>query len=465
MQEFKELINYDKALEQTMLGVCLLDNTAFARMRGILAPECFYFDSHKLVFQAFTEMWEMNLPVDLLTATQYLAQQKKIVEIDDASTPYYLMKLTNYDPRLVGVNLEHYALIARQLYVGRELINIQNSPPTKGDVLERLSEMRDKLQKLSTITVVNDWKDMGDVVLKLYQHMDRVKDKEIIGIPSGFRKLDLITGGWIPGDLIVLAARPSVGKSAMLGALAVHAAEQGYKVGIKSLEMTDIQIGARMGSSLSDVPFFKIFRNLIQEEKEREHLYAHLVNLANLTIKISDSSSATMNDIRASVAQLIYKWGIGILFIDYLQLVESDASGNRNYNREQEVSKMSRGFKLMAKEFNIPIILLAQLNRESEKTANKKPMLHHLRESGSIEQDADLVLFLHRDFKSGILTNENGSSTEHEADIIIAKGRNIELDEVKIGWDGSRMKFYDLEQRKLAQPQNGLFKPGTPNYF
>jgi len=448
--EFKELIHYDKNMECAILGACLIEKTAYGRVRGLLGKECFYYTSNEIVYSVLSEMWENNYPIDLLTVTQYIVRNKGINELSKSNVAYYLTKLTN--DVVSTAHLEYHALLVRQLYAERELVKIKNSPDnTSGDVLGRAEKMRDELYKISQIKVVNDWHDMIDVVLKLHKHMDEVKGKDIIGVPTGFTKFDLITGGLVKSDMIVLAARPSVGKSAFLGAISVNAATKGYKVGIISLEMSEIQIGARMGSLISDIDFYRIFRNSFNEEMEREILYTHLETLSNLPIKISDKTKVNINDIRAKVGQLVSKDQIDILFVDYLQLLDSE-EGNKNYNREQEVSKMSRGFKLMAKEFNIPVVVLAQLNRESEKAANKKPQLHHLRESGAIEQDADLVVFLHRDFKAGIETDKDGNSTEFQADLIIAKGRNIETPEIKIGFDPPKMKFYDLDGvRKIEQ--------------
>jgi replicative DNA helicase len=252
--------------------------------------------------------------------------------------------------------------------------------------------------------------------------------------------------------MVILAARPSVGKSALLGAICMYAAKQGKKVGIISLEMSNTELGARFAALETNVEYHKIFRNKMKEDRERDMVYNKLNELAHYPIKISDKTNVNVNDIRAKVAQLKSREGIDILFIDYLQLMETEEK--KTYNREQEVAKMSRGLKLLAKEFEIPIIVLAQLNRESEKLTNKKPQLHHLRESGSIEQDADTVIFLHRDFKSGILHNEHGQSTEFEADLIIAKCRNGELREIKIGFDPPKMRFFDPYYEQMNNNDN-----------
>lgn len=443
--DFKEFIHYDKEMESAILGAFLIEKQCYGNVRGIINRDCFYMDANKIVFDAISEMWEENFPIDTLTVTQRIVRNKNISELNGSTVPYYICRLTN--PVVSTANVEAHCFLIRQLYAERELLKIKyGSFDSNEDILTRTEKMRDELFKLTQIKIANDWCGMDEVVLKLHEHMDEVQGKDIIGVPTGFYQFDVITGGLCKSDMIVIAARPSVGKSAFLGKIAVHAANVGYKVAIISLEMSDIQLGARMGSLVSNMDFHKIFRNKISDEKERGMLYAYLETLANLPIKISEKTNVNVNDIRAKVGQLISKGQCDIVFIDYLQLVDSD-EGNRNYNREQEVAKMSRGIKLMAKEYNIPVVVLAQLNRESEKTASKKPQLHNLRESGAIEQDADLVIFLHRDFQSGILVNENGMTTEFEADLIVAKGRNIEKPDIKIGFDPPKMRFYDLNNK------------------
>jgi len=452
--QFQEFIHYDKQMENAVLGACLIELTAYGRIRGLLVKDCFYQDANNVVYGVINEMWEKNYPIDIFTVTQYIVRNKGINELNGSNVPYYVTQLTN--AVVSTANLEYHSLLIRQLYAERQLFKIKYAKNASNDVLENIESIRDELFKLTQIKVVDDWADIIDVILKLHKHMDEVKGKDIIGIPTGFNHFDTVTGGLCKSDMIVIAARPSVGKSAFLGCIAVHAAQKGYKVGIISLEMSDVQLGARMGSLVSDVEFYKIFRNKMADDNERDKVYHNLENLSNLPIKISEKTNVNINDIRAKVGQLIYKNQLDIVYIDYLQLVDSSSDGNRNYNREQEVAKMSRGLKLMAKEFNIPVVVLAQLNREAEKLADKKPQLHHLRESGAIEQDADMVVFLHRDFQSGIDKDSTGNTTEFEADLIVAKGRNIEKPSIKIGFNGAKMKFYDLPTIPNFQQTNNL---------
>lgn len=441
--DFKEYIHFDRQMESMLLGSLLLENFTYERVMGILSEECFYIEANQKVYSAIKKMWDNQQPIDLMTLCQYMVRSMGIESLNGDNVPYYLCTLTN--SVVSTANLEYHAFLIRQLYAEREMVKIKYGSMGDGDVITRSKRMQDELLKLSQFKITNDWKDMVDAVMELHKHMDFVKDKDLIGVPTGFTKVDMITGGFCGSQLIVIAARPSVGKSALLNSMVINAASKGYKVGIVSLEMPSLQMTARMGSVVSETEFYKIFRNRMYDDAERDKVYQGLENLANLPIKITDKTGVSVSDIRAKVAQLIHKQELDIVFIDYLQLVDGD-SGGKNFNREQEVARMSRGLKVMAMEYNIPVVVLAQLNRESEKEKDKKPKLHHLRESGAIEQDADIVGFLHRDWKVGITAKEDGSSTEFEADFILAKTRNGETPEIKIGFIPNQMKFHDLDE-------------------
>lgn len=458
--DFKEFIHFDKQMECAVLGSLLLEKFTYERVMGVLNTECFYLDANKQVYDAIKKMWDNQYPIDLLTLAQYMVRTLGIETLNGDNVGYYLTRLTN---NVVSTaHLEYHSFLLRQLYAEREMVRIKYGSMGDGDIISRSKKMQDELLKLSQFKVTNDWKDMFDGVIELHKHMDNVKDKDLIGVPTGFSKVDFITGGLCGSQLIVIAARPSVGKSALLNSMVLSAAQNNFKVGIISLEMPTLQMTARMGSVMSEVEFYKIFRNRMYDDTERDIVFKGLQKLAQLPIKITDKTGVSISDIRAKVAQLAHKKELDILFIDYLQLVDGE-SGNRNYNREQEVAKMSRGLKIIAMEYNIPVIVLAQLNRESEKEKDKKPKLHHLRESGAIEQDADIVMFLHRDYKVGITTNENGGSTENEADLILAKTRNGETPEIKIGFLPSQMKFFDLDKIQPLPVSTDYRKPYSDN--
>lgn len=252
------------------------------------------------------------------------------------------------------------------------------------------------------------------------------------------------------GDMIVLGARPSVGKSAFLGLLSMNMAKNGRKVGIISLEMSNAKIAGRLAALDTGVDFATLYRGLAIDEAMQERLYQQIGNrTAQLPIFVSDKTQVSMPEIKAKAMKLKHKEGCDILFIDYLQLVDSSGYGNKNSNRENEVRQMSRGCKLMAKELDIPVVVLAQLNREvtGRKGDDRYPKLSDLRESGAIEQDADVVMFLHRDWMSGFETNERGESTEREADLIVRKWRDGEPNlRIPLEFDPPRMKFSERKE-------------------
>lgn len=441
MSEFKENIHYSIELEKQVLGAMMLEKSAFGRCVKIIEKDVFYRSHHQQVFEVISEMWHDNEPIDITTV--YLKMLKKGIDVlDGFDTAYYVTVLTKH---VTGTaHLEYHALLLRQMYVDREIISITSTSP-KGEGFKAVKEIEDRLRKLRDKVIIDDFKGIDEILTNLHSHMDSVSNKELSGITTGFKNLDRITGGLQQGGMYIVAARPSVGKSAFMGKMVFQAAAKGVKVGIVSLEMTDNQIAARLSSLVSEIDYWRIYRNRLIDQSQKDFLYEKINELSRFPIMISDATGVNISDIKAKVARLMQRGQLDILFIDYLQLLDPE-QGNKNYNREQEVSKISRGLKLCAKDHNIPIVVLAQLNRGSELSGDKKPKLHHLRESGSLEQDADGVIFLHRDFMSGIKTNDDGGNTENEADIIIAKWRDGEVTEYKVGYDGPKMKFYELDQ-------------------
>lgn len=443
---FQENVHYCTELEKAIVGACMVDNKAYGRIYGLIEPEMFYHEGHTLVLRAIGDLWGSNEPTDIISVYLRLVKDG-ITHIGHYSVAYYVSSLIVHVTSTAA--LEYHAVKLREMYIQREMWKITNSGIGELSGPDAINQISQKIAKLKEKVVVDSFKGIDHVLVDLYKHMEIAKDKDLSGITTGFSRLNSLTGGFQPGGMYIIGARPSVGKSAFMGRMVYQAALQGYGVGIISLEMTDNQIAARISSLVTDIEYWRIYRSRLADEEQKNYFYKKTAELSELPIYISDETGVDISDVKAKIARLKSKNKIDVLFIDYLQLLDTDDK-DRNTNREQQVSKMSRGIKLMAKEYNIPIVVLAQLNRLSEASSDKKPKLHNLRESGSLEQDADGVIFLHRDWMSGIKENENGQSTEKEADIIIAKWRDGEVTEYKIGFNGERMKFYELEENKFS---------------
>ncbi len=438
---FKKNIHYSVQLEYQILGACMIEKDAFGRIYKLIDADVFYANAHKTVFKAICGMWNSNLPIDMVSV--YLSLLKASVSVlDGYNTAWYICELTKHV--VSSASLEYHAAILKSMYIEREMINITHSGIGEEDGFSAIKTMDKKLAKLREKVVIDDFKGIDEVLVNLYNHMDSVQHKELSGITTGFPTLDKITGGLQAGGMYIVAARPSVGKSAFMGKMVFNAAKKGFYVGVISLEMTDNQIAARISSLATEIEYWRIYRNRMIDETQAEYFYKKTAEISELPIVISDKTGVDIGDIKSKIARLRVKSKIDILFIDYLQLLDTDDKA-KNVNREQQVSQISRGLKLLAKDYNIPIVVLAQLNRVSETTGDKKPKLHNLRESGSLEQDADGVIFIHRDYMSGNKEDADGNSTQDQADIIIAKWRDGEVMEYKIGFDGAKMKFYELQ--------------------
>lgn len=451
---FEKHKHYDSDLEAAILGACLLEKDAFGRIKGLVEEQHFYYDRNKAVFRLFNEMWNNGMVMDVVILTLEVYKrglQKSFGEgYGDAAT--YITKLTNSVTSTAS--LETHALYLRQLYIERESLKIQMEAG-KGNGLDRMLEIQEMINQALTVKSSDDWLDMSEIMIRLANHRERVRGKEMLGITTGFPTLDNITSGFEPGQLIVIGARPSVGKSALAGGIAVAAARQGHTVGIISLEMPSEQIAGRLASFYSSIEFWRIYRAKPRDEEQERIIMSAMSEAANLPIFVSDKTNVTGSDIRAKAYKLKKRHGLGMLIVDYLQLIETEEKGS---TREREVAKLSRSLKLLAMDLGVPVIALAQLNRESEKAAGSKPRMSNIRESGALEQDADGVILLHRDWKSGIQVDENGHSTERQADLIVEKWRNGTTTSLKIAFDPETMRFYEESQL----PSN--FKP-VQNYY
>lgn len=454
MTALKKNIDYDLLLEESILGICLMEPLAFGSVANILTEDCFYDLDHMDVFKVIRTLFTNGYPIDMITILRGLSNAG-VMEIRGNSVASFLVRLSS--SVVTSAHLEYWAIMLRQLMVQRKMIALTSSGMQADDPLDAVAKMEGELKKIMDIRTTNDWVHISTTSLQLSTHMDDVKGKEV-GLTTGFSKIDLINGGFRPGQLIVLGARPGVGKSAIMGRIATRAANKGATVGIISLEMEGKDILGRITSAESHVDFYKIDRNELEDEYTRKSVFDAMSRLAILPIYFSDTAQVNMFDIRAKADKLKRTHGLNMLIIDYLQLIEPES--DKKNNREQEVAKMSRGLKLLAMTLKIPIIILAQLNRQVSGSKDAKPQLHHLRESGAIEQDADIVMFLHRDYLcEGMQVNSVGASTESEADLLIRKWRNGATMDIKLGFEKEKMRFYDIDEErerlwKLKRPSS-----------
>lgn len=447
-----------KDLEEAVLGAIMLDKPAFDIVCSLLTPETFYVDAHQRIYKAMKELAQKSQPIDILTVVQQL---KYTEELEMVGGPYYITRLTN------GVcnsaNIEAHARIIVQQFIKREMIRmagilISDAYEESTDCFEILEQAETIIANISHQITPGSHVPMDVALVNVIQKVEMLRnhDDHIIGIPAGFDCLDSILHGWRDTDLTIIAARPSVGKTAFALALARNAAlhpTRGVPVGIFSLEMGIEQLVMRMLSSESGLSLESITTGRL-EEGQMKQLYVHGIQaLAHAPIFIDDTAALNIFELRAKIRRLVNKHGVRIIFVDYLQLM-SGTGERRNGNREQEISQISRELKAAAKEYKIPIIALSQLSREVErrKDGNKMPQLSDLRESGAIEQDADNVLFLYRPEYYDITANEMGESNRGETHIKIAKHRNGALDIVKLRAELWRQRFYEWEGDLFDQP-------------
>ena len=425
-----------RELEEAVLGAILLEKSAFDSVTEILKPECFYVESHQLIFRSMQSLQQKNMPIDMLTVVEELRMQENLEMVGGA---YYISKLTNVV--VSTANIEAHARIVLQKFIQRELIRISgeiigNAYEDSTDVFDLLDDSETKMFNITNNYLKKNFEDIGNVLAKAINRIDelRTKKDEISGVPSGFASLDRITYGWQPTDLIILAARPSVGKTAFALNLARNAALHPTKpqpVGFFSLEMSASQLVQRILSAESEIKMEKISRGKLEDYEYQQLLSKGLNRLESAPIYIDDTAALNIFEFRAKARRLVNKHNVKIIIIDYLQLMSG--SGDKNSNREQEISNISRSLKALAKELNIPIIALSQLSRAVEtRKESKMPQLSDLRESGAIEQDADMVMFIYRPEYYEVMSNEMGESTQGETHIRIAKHRNGSLDLVKL---------------------------------
>ena len=433
-------------LEEAVLGAMMLEQNALTNVVDILKPDVFYKESHQKIFKAIHQLFSDSEPVDILTVTQKL---QKNGELEAVGGAYYISQLTN---RIASAaNVEFHARIVLQKFLQRELIRISDiiikeSYEDSTDVFDILDRAEKELFAVSETNLRRNYADMPSLVKEAIKQIENSRDQEghISGVPSGFSAIDRVTAGWQKSDLIVLAARPGMGKTAFVLTMARNIAVDFKKpVAVFSLEMAGVQLVMRLIASESELASDKLKRGQL-EQYEWEQLNAKLSNLTDAPLYIDDTPALSIFELRAKCRRLKAQHDIQLVIVDYLQLMSggNDKAGNR----EQEISNISRSMKSLAKELNIPIIALSQLSRAVEtRGGSKKPILSDLRESGAIEQDADMVCFIYRPEYYKIHEDEQGHSTEGLAEFIIAKHRNGALDDVPLRFVDKFAKFMDYE--------------------
>lgn len=426
--EFLPITHYDIQIERDIIGAIMLEQFAFSRVSQYLKADYFYYDEHKVIYSAFVKMKENLIPVDIITTTHFLHNSVKVKTLFDKNVPYYLASTQN---RVIScANLEFWAVILFEQYQRRELLRIKfEAIEDENNISENVTSINKRLYELTSTTFKKDWENVSELVIKLYEHQEKMAKTKGIGLRIGFSEIDNNTGGLFGGQFIFIAARPSIGKSALALTIARTVAKQGTSVGIISLEMPKVENIARIISIDTQTDFSIVYRGLFFDERERQTFHQKVTNDSiGLPIFISDNTDVNIYEIKAKAERLKLKENCGLLIIDYLQLVGTDES--KYSTREREIAKISRMCKIMAKELEIPVIALGQLNRDVTKRKGQEryPILTDIRESDTIGQDADAVIFLHSDFKSGFIQDENGNSTENNLDLVIRKWRQSKSD-------------------------------------
>ncbi|KAF2506455.1 replicative DNA helicase [Flavobacterium foetidum] len=437
-------------LEEAVLGAMMIDKKGVDDVIDILQPDAFYKDAHKYIFEAILQLFTETQPIDLLTVS---TQLKKNGKLDLAGGDFYLIQLTQKIAS--SAHIEFHSRIILQKFIQRSLIRIsseiiEESYDETTDVFDLLDKAESKLYEVTQGNIKRSSETAQSLVLQAKKRIEEIAGKEgLSGIATGFEKLDEVTSGWQPSDLIIIAARPGMGKTAFVLSMARNVSIQfGHAVAIFSLEMASVQLITRLISSETGLSSEKLRTGKL-EKHEWEQLSTKVKDLEKAPLFIDDTPSLSIFDLRAKCRRLASQHGIKLIIIDYLQLMTAGGSGKGGGNREQEISTISRNLKALAKELNVPVIALSQLSRAVEtRGSSKRPLLSDLRESGAIEQDADIVSFIYRPeyYKIEEWDDDEASSTTGQAEFIIAKHRNGGLENIRLKFLGHLGKFDNLEE-------------------
>lgn len=435
-------------LEEVVIGAMMIDKKGVDEVIDILHPDVFYKDAHRFIYEAIFKLFETSEPVDLLTVS---SQLKKDGKLEAAGGDFYLIKLTQKVAS--SAHIEFHARIILQKYIQRSLIKIsseiiQEAYEDATDVFDLLDTAEAKLYDVTQGNLKRSAETAQNLVIQAKKRIEEIANKEgLSGVPSGFDKLDKLTSGWQPSDLIIVAARPGMGKTALTLSMARNmAVNHNIPVAFFSLEMSSVQLITRLISSETGLSSEKLRTGKL-EKHEWEQLNVKVKALENAPLFIDDTPSLSIFDLRAKARRLASQHGIRMIVIDYLQLMTAGGS-QKGGNREQEISTISRNLKALAKELNCPVIALSQLSRAVEtRGGSKRPILSDLRESGAIEQDADIVAFIYRPeyYKIDEWDDDERTPTAGQGEFIVAKHRNGGLENIRLKFIGQLGKFDNLD--------------------
>ena len=443
----EKLLPQNIEAECGVLGSIIIDPEAIVQVSDFLHADDFYRDAHHTIYEVILQLYEEHEPADFITICDELERRNKLEEVGGAS---YITSLINQVP--TSGNVEFYARIVERTAILRRLIHAAGQIAAiayeEGDAEIALDKAEQLIFNISQRHARSDFSHMRDVLAEYMNKLDKLHERRgsIVGVPTGFTDLDRMTGGLQKSDLIVLAARPGIGKTSLALSLAHNTALKYHNsIAVFSLEMSKDQLAQRLLSMDARIDQQRLRTGIIEEDEWDRIVYA-MDTLSELNIWIDDTAGISTMEMRSKARRLQAEHGIDLIIVDYLQLMQATIGGRRNENRVQEISEISRSLKGLARELNVPVLALAQLSRAVESRQSKVPQLSDLRESGSIEQDSDIVMFIYRDD----LYNQE-SERKNIADIIIAKHRNGPVGEISLYFQASQTRFRDLELNSSAE--------------
>lgn len=442
-------------IEKVVLGALMIDKDAYSVVSETLHPETFYEPRHQKIFTAIQKLNMEENPVDILTVTNELEKEGTL---DDVGGPTYIVDLASHVSS--AASIEYHSKILQQKYMARQLISFASKLETGAfdpmvDVDELMQEAEGSLFEISQKNMRQDYTQIDPVLSQAVDIIQKASSNStgLTGIPSGFTKLDDMTSGWQKSDLVIIAGRPAMGKTSFALSIAKNVAvDYREPVAFFSLEMNNVQLVDRLISNVCEIEGKKIMNGQLARD-EWERLDKRITKLQGAPLYIDDTPGMSIFELRTKARRLVREKGVKLIMIDYLQLM--NASGARFGNRQEEVSTISRSLKGLAKELDIPVIALSQLNRTVENREGlegKRPQLSDLRESGAIEQDADMVLFVHRPEYYHLYEDEKGNDLRGKAQIIIAKHRKGATDDVLLNFNGAYTRFSNLDDDSFQMP-------------